>query len=170
MATSEVFTGARALLLFGTTVVGYAVACTGTAGITYQPLNVLGNLAVEEHVPTAYTVEFSAQLARLAKFSRLKAQSSFPGRYSANGKSSPAIMPSYGSDGTNILKSGELVANIQDIITQKNVYSVESVKCSQKSWEATAGGFMTENATFVARIMNEYDDAGSAILDEPVGE
>ena len=61
---SEVFSGARSVFKLDQKPVGYAIGVSGTTGINYQPLNVLGHLEVVEHVPVSYTVEMSANLAR----------------------------------------------------------------------------------------------------------
>jgi len=154
---SEVFSGARAVFKVGGKPVGYALGCSGTTGINYQPLSVLGHLEVVEHVPVAYTVELTSNLARIAKSSRLKSFQNFPGLRSdiEGGLESPQIMPAFGGNGLTILQSGELQAVIYDIVTKQTLYTISGVKCSQKAWDIQAGGMVAENCTFVARISNE---------------
>ena len=163
---SSVFTGARSVIKFGNLPIGYALGCSGTSGINYQPLSCLGHLEVVEHVPTAYTVEMSANMARLAQASRLAPFQNFPGlRPDVEGSlNSPQIMPSFGTNGLNILQSGELTSVIYDVVTQKTLYTIQGVKCSQKAWDIQPGGMVAENCTFVARIMNELDET-----DAPIG-
>lgn len=157
---SEVFTGARAVFKLGGLPVGYALACNGTTGINYQPLNVLGHLEVAEHVPTAYSVEMGANLARIAQASRLAQFNGFPGlRPDVEGSlNSPQIMPAFGKNGQAILTSGELTSVIYDVVTQQTLYTIQGIKCSNKSWEIQAGGMVAENCAFVARISNELNE------------
>lgn len=154
---SEVFSGARAVFKLEGNPLGYAIGCSGTTGINYQPLSVLGHLEVVEHVPTAYTVELTANLARIAKASRLAQYNSFPGlRADVEGKLvSPQVMPAFENNGLTILQSGEMQAVIYDIVTQQTLYTISGVKCSQKAWDIQAGGMVAENCTFVARLANE---------------
>lgn len=160
---SEVFTGARAVFKLDNKPLGYAIGCSGTTGINYQPLNTLGHLETVEHVPVAYTVELTANLARLAKATRLAGFNNFPGLRAdvEGGLESPQIMPSFGSNGLNILQSGELQAVIYDIVTKETLYTISGVKCAQKAWDIQAGGMVAENCTFVARIANEGGEGGT---------
>lgn len=162
---SEVFSGARSVFKLDGKPVGYAIGCSGTTGINYQPLNVLGHLETVEHVPVAYTVEMNANLARLAKATRLKGFSNFPGLRAdvEGGLESPQIMPAFGTNGLSILQSGELQSVIYDIVTQQSLYTIAGVKCSQKAWDIQAGGMVAENCAFVARIMNEGGESVGTI-------
>lgn len=168
MATSQVFTGARSIFKLGGVIVGYSLGVSGTTGITYQPIQVLGNLAVQEHVPTAYTVELSAQMSRMANFTRLAKAESFPQRDSEStgensGGKSAQVMPAFGANGLNILQSGELKAEIVETISGLPLYTIEGVKASQKAWEVAAAGAVAENVTFVARICNENGESDAVI-------
>jgi hypothetical protein len=167
MSASTVFSGARAVLKMSNKPVGYAVNCSGTTGINYQPLSVLGHLEVVEHVPTAYTVEFSASLARVAALTRLNSSAGFPTLSEGieGATDSQQIMPAFATDGTPILQSGEMASVIQDRVTKGSLYSIAGVKCSQKAWEISAGGMVAENCTFVARIMNEGGENTGVIAD-----
>lgn len=159
MASGNVFSGARTIFKLADKAVGFGQGVSGTTGINYQPVNVLGHLEVVEHVPTAYTVEMSAVLARLARFSRLYEQNSVPGmrddsRYEG-GSVSPAVMTPFGDNGLDILTQGELTATIVDVVTQTALYTIQGVKCGQKAWDIQAAGMVAENCTFVARISSE---------------
>lgn len=162
---SEVFSGARCVFKLGGKPVGYAIGCSGTTGINYQPLSVLGHLEVVEHVPVAYTVEMTANLARIAKATRLNQYQKFPGlRPEVEGSGiSPQIMPSFGSNGLNILQSGELTSTIYDTVTQATLYTIDGVKCSSKAWDIQAGGMVAEQCQFVARISTEGGQADATI-------
>ena len=162
---SEVFSGARAIFKLQGQAVGYAVGCSGSTGINYQPLSVLGHLEVVEHVPTAYTVELSANMARIAKATRVNKYDNFPALRAdiEGGIGSPQIMAGFGSNGLNILQSGEMQAVIYDIVTKKSLYVISGVKASQKSWDIQAGGMVSESVTFVARLSSEDGEGDNTV-------
>lgn len=168
MSASTIFTGARAILKLASQAVGYVVNVAGTTGINYQPLNVLAHLEPVEHTPTSYTVEMTASLARVANVTRLAsgAQANFPNTIQGvdAGVDSPQVMAAFGADGTPILTSGELQADIMDRVNAgaEALYTVKGVKCAQKAWEVAAGGMVAENCTFVARIMTEAGENTAA--------
>lgn len=154
---SEIFSGARAVFKLDNKPVGYAVGCSGSTGINYQPLSVLGHLEIVEHVPVAYSVELSANMARIAKATRTNNYNNFPSLRSdvEGGLQSPQIMPAFGTNGLNILQSGEMQAVIYDIVTKQTLYTISGVKAASKNWDIQAGGMVSENVTFVARISSE---------------
>lgn len=154
---SEVFSGARSVFKLDGKPVGYAIGVSGTTGINYQPLNVLGHLEVIEHVPVAYTVEMTANLARVAKATRLQNSTEIPGLRGdvEGGNESPQIMPAFANNGLSILQSGELQAVVFDVVTAESLYTISGVKCSQKAWDVQASGMVAENCNFVARIASE---------------
>jgi len=154
---SEVFSGARCVFKADGKPVGYALGVSGSSAINYQPLSVLGHLEVVEHVPVGYAVELSANLARIARATRVGNFANFPGLRSdvEGGLESPQIMPAFGANGLSILQSGELSAVIYDVVTQSSLYTISGVKCSNKAWDIQAGGMVAENCTFVARILAE---------------
>jgi hypothetical protein len=164
--SSQVFSGARAILKIGGQTVGYCLAMTGNTAINYQPIEACGNLAVLEHVPIGYTVEMTAQLSRLANFTRLANQTDFhtpPNSAAATAKQSPRVMPVYGLDGSGILKSGELTAVIQDVVLNKAVFTIKGVKCTSKAWDVSGRAPVAENCNFVARYMVEDQEDESAL-------
>ena len=61
---TRVFSGARARFFFNGTQIAYASGCDGSEEITYEPIQVLDNLPVKEHVPTGYRISFSATIVR----------------------------------------------------------------------------------------------------------
>ena len=161
---SQVFSGARTVFSIntgtgGARVVGYALGCSGTTGINYQPLEVLGHLETVEHVPVSYRVELSANMARISTGNTnnpIGSRVSDNSTYGNETSTSPQLMPSFNAtNGLSILQSGELEATIKDIVTDSVLYTIRGVKCSQKSFEIQAGGMVSENCTFVARISLE---------------
>ena len=173
---TQVFSGARAVFKIEGKVVGYTVGLSGTAAINYQPLNVLGTLAVVEHVPVAYTVEMNSQFARIAGASGGSATSrlanvqngipqpsGIPEAAKSQSGESPQIMPAYSENGVPILESGELTATVFDVVTASTLYTVSGVKCSSKAWDIAHGSMVTENCAFVARIMNEGGESTTSL-------
>jgi len=165
-AVSKVFTGARCRFKVGESFVGYALGCTGSSGINYTPIQGLGHLEVIEHAPSAFVVEMTTNLSRVVldsagKGTRL-AGADFTGT-SETMTDSPQIMPAFGEDGMNILKSGELTSYIYDRVTEKSLYSITGCKASQKSFDCSGAGAVAENVTWVARIMHEFGFNDAAI-------
>lgn len=164
---SEVISGARAIFKVGGQPVGYALDVSGSTGINYQPLNVLGHLEVVEHVPVSYVVSLNASMARIANGSRLNKKTSFPGlRSDLDGNlESPQLMPAFGTNGLNILQSGELSATIYDLVTKTSLYEIVGIKAENKNWNLAPGSILAEQISFVARISHEADE-----LDATVGQ
>jgi hypothetical protein len=165
---SKVFSGARAVLKIGAQTVGYMLAVTGSTAINYAPIEGCGSLAVLEHVPIGYTVEMTAQLSRLAAFTRMASQTAMPlpdagGEAGSVTATSPQIMPAFGTDGMGILKSGGMTAYIYDQVTAANVYTVKGVKCTTKSWDISGRAPVAENCNFVARLMIDQGENTSEI-------
>lgn len=164
MATSQVFSGARAQFKIDGDFVGYSLGCTGVTGINYTPVQALGHLEVLEHVPTAYTVEMTSNLSRIASVTRLA-----PGDLTGTPENlvkTPQLMPAFGPTGYSgkaILESGELKATIYDRVLEKTIYTITGCKASQKSWDATAAGAVAENITWVAKTMSEEGQSEAAI-------
>lgn len=59
---TRVFSGARCIFLFNGEQVGFANGISGSEEIQYEPIDVLDHLDVQEFVPVAYRVTFSAQV------------------------------------------------------------------------------------------------------------
>ena len=162
---SEVFSGARAILKLNGTIVGYCLAMTGSTAINYTPIDACGSLAVVEHVPVGYVVELTAQLSRLARFTRLNTGEFVTpeGVAQAAEATSPQIMPAFAGDGMSILTSGELTAVVQDVVNKISVYTVKGVKCTTKAWDVSGRAPVAENCNFVARLMVEDQENTAAI-------
>ena len=165
---SQVFSGARAFLKINGTIVGYMLAVSGTTGINYAPIEACGSFAVIEHVPIGYTVEMTAQLSRLAQFTRLAQATGVQvsdGSAQAVEGDMPQIMPAHGTDGLAILESGELTAVIQDRVTNTSVYTIAGVKASQKAFDIGGRAPVAENLNFVARLIEEDGESSEPLSD-----
>lgn len=142
----EVLTGARARFSINGIRVGYATNVTLRESITYEPVKVLDNIQVKEHVPVDYDVSMTADMIRIVS-QTLKSQQWFP----AQGKSPTEHL-------LNIINQGEMTATIEDSKTGEKIAHVEGVKIAEKSLNITARGISGQNVTMVAkRARDEFD-------------
>jgi hypothetical protein len=146
MATGKVFAGCRARFMLNGVKVGLATGVTVRESITYEPVKVLDNIQVEEHVAVDYDVSMTADTVRLVGTS-MKSQ---------------GYVPLQGADPAehlrNIIASGELTATILDNQTGDIVANVEGVRISETNLNIQARGIVGENVTMVAiRVRGESD-------------
>ncbi len=141
MAT-DTFSGARAKFFLEGIPVGFAGGVSGEEIIDYEPISVLGQLEIREHVPVAYRCSLSAQVFRVIG-SPLK-------RF---GDSNQEIFPIQ----DNILTTGELTAHISDEKLNPGVIPAlfEGVKASGHTFDTSARGIVSENISFVAIRMKD---------------
>jgi hypothetical protein len=142
----EILTGARARFSLDGVKVGYATGVSVREVITYEPVKVLDNIQVEEHVPTDYDVSMTADLVRIV-LDTIKSKGWFP----SQGTSPEEHL-------TNILNTGELTATLEDSKTGQIVMNVEGVKISERSISIAARGVVGTNVSMVAkRARDEFD-------------
>lgn len=137
-AKGNLLTGARARFSIEGVKVGYARNVAVTEEIEYQPVEVLDNIEVEEHVPVAYRVRFTAGMFRIVG-ETLKSKGWFP----ATGKNVDEHL-------SNILNSGVLSAQLEDTKTQKVICYIDQVKVASHNWTVDARGIVGEEVEFVA--------------------
>jgi hypothetical protein len=142
----RLFTGARARFSIDGRKVGYARNVAVTEEIQYDPVEILDNIQVEEFVPIAYRVTFTA------------------GQFRIIGETikSLGFFPSLGANTEehleNILISGDLVATIEDTATGKLFATLEQVKVASHNWTIDARGVVGEDLTFVSvRVKDESE-------------
>ena len=133
-----VFTGARAIFKINGIQIGWATQVSGSEQIQYDPVEVLNNIQVQEHVPVGYTVDLSASRVRIIG-KTLKSQGFFP----AVGKSAAQHL-------TNILNAGDLVIQVSDSATDTIIANYEQAKVSSHNWAINARGIVGNDMTFVA--------------------
>lgn len=142
----RLFTGARARFSINGKKVGYARNVAVTEEVEYFPAEVLDNIEVEEHVPVAYRVTFTASQFRIIG-ETLKSLGYFPG-----------VGANTDEHLTNILTSGDLVGTVEDSKTGKIFATLEQVKVSSHNWTIDARGVVGEDMTFVAiRLKDESE-------------
>lgn len=141
MARGLVLSGARARLLLEGVKVMYATNVTFGEEIRYDPVEALDNIAVEEHVPVGYNVNFSAQVVRVIT-------------NSIKLRDGVRIFPRL----EQILTSGEMTATIEDRVTGTIVANIERVRASRYNMAISARGIVLTDVEFVAiRIRDESE-------------
>jgi len=142
----RLFTGARARFSINGVKVGYARNVAVTEQIEQFPIEVLDNIEVEEYVPIAYRVQFTASMFRIIG-ETVKTLGFFP---ETGGNTEEHL--------ENILVSGDLVATIEDTKTSKIFATLEQVKVTSHSWTIDARGVVVEDLEFVAiRLRDESE-------------
>lgn len=142
----RVLSGARARFLINGTKVGYARNVSVGEQIEFQPLELIDNIEVEEHVPTAYRVTFSAGMVRIVG-ETVKSLGWFP-QVGANTEEHLE----------NILTSGDLTANIEDTKTGRLVATLEQVKMASRNMTIDARGIVGTDVEFVAIRMKDESE------------
>lgn len=146
MEKGRLLTGARSRFSIEGIKVGYARNVSLTEEIQYDPVEVLDNIEVEEHVPIAYRVTFTCGTFRIIN-ETLKSLNWFP----KNGANTSDHL-------LNILTSGDLVATLEDTKTGKLYATVQQVKIASHNWNVDARGIIGEDVTFVAiRVLDESE-------------
>ena len=133
-----VFTGARARLLINGIKIGWATNVSGSESISYEPIKVLDNIQVQEHVPLEYSVSLSMARVRIIG-KTFKSQTFFP---SVGGNAEEHLQ--------NILLSGELVVQVEDSVTGSIFANYEQVKISDVNWSVDSVGVVANDVTAVA--------------------
>lgn len=142
----RLFTGARARFSIDGIKVGYARNVNVSEEITYEPVECLDNVEVEEYVPTGYRVTFTASKFRIIG-ETLKTRGWFP----TNGANTDEHLQ-------NILTNGEMSATIEDTHTNKTFATLEQVKLQSHNWVIDARGIVGEDLTFNAiRLRDESE-------------
>lgn len=140
------FTGARARFSIQGIQVGYARNVAGSERVIYEPVNVLDNVQVEEHVPTGYEVTLTAGFFRIIG-ETLKKQGWFP-----------PLGQTVQEHLENILLSGEMVATVEDTKTKQTFATFEQVKIAGHNWSIDARGVVAEDVEFVC--IKSRDETG----------
>lgn len=142
----RVFTGARARLSINGKKVGFATNVAGSEEIEYQPVEVLDNIEVEEFVPVAYRVTFTASLVRIIG-ETIKSEGYFP---------TAGTTPEEHLE--NILLQGDMVATIEDSKTSSIMMTLEQMKVQSRNFTVNARGIVGKDVTFVATRMKDESE------------
>lgn len=135
----EVFSGPRCRFTMNGTVVALGRDVAASEEIRYDPLEVLNNIEVEEHIPVGYVASMSAsQIMQVDK--TLEALEIFPKK----GQDHVAFL-------RNILTLPDLIAQVEDEITDIVVARVFGVKLASRQFSVNARGTVPMELSFVAR-------------------
>lgn len=149
MTTKErgrLITGARARFLINNKVVGYAKAVTIQESLEMQPVEVIGNIEVEEHVPIGYRVNMTADMFRVFNETP-KSQGFFPG---VGANTDEHLL--------NVLTAQGMSAIIEDTKNSKAIATLEQVRMTSNNYTLDARGIMGNAAEFVAiRVRDESE-------------
>ena len=156
MATN-VFSGARAVFYIDGNKVAFAANVDGSEEIQYEPVDVLDNLEVQEHVPVGYRVSFSCGIFRTVRSTpgAVGPKTGIHGSVKEMG-----FFPKAGQDLLNILTAGVMTAKIIDKseLTGKVLMQLEGVKMSSHNFNVTARGIVSVNCQFVAIRMKDESE------------
>lgn len=136
-----VLSGARARLQINGVTVMYATNVSYGEEIAMEPVEPLDQLDVAEFVPTAYRVNFSAQMVRVVT-------------NTVKNRDGVIIFPRL----EDILTAGEMTASILDGPTDNVIANIERVRATRYSSSIQARAIVFEDVEFVAiRIRNESE-------------
>lgn len=137
----RVLSGARARFTLEGVKIMYATNVSYSEEIQHDPVEVLDQYDVAEHVPVAYRVTLSAQRVRIVG-NPIK---------NADGV---VVIPRL----EDILRAGEMVATIEDSATGTILANIERVKATRYNANIGARGIVLEDVEFVAiRIRDESE-------------
>ena len=134
--------GAAAILSIEGKQVGYATGVNAQETITQVPIQILGEIDVQEFEPVAREVSFSADMVRISNKS-LQQESQWP------------------RGGTlDIVNFAEMTATLVDSSNADIVLcTLEGVVPETRTWRVDQQSIMTVNCTFRARRMHDEQDS-----------
>jgi len=139
---SQVVTGARALFLKDNEPIAYAGNVDGSEEVTYEPIDVINNIFVQEHAPTGYRATMNASIFRVPNSSLKKL----------------GLFPKTGSPITDIIQAVPMTVVLQDSVTNVILAQFSGVKASNTSFSVAARGVWSNNISFVAiRAIDESE-------------
>lgn len=155
--TTNVFTGARAIFRIGGQKMAFASGVEGSEEIQYEPIDVMDNLEVQEHVPTGYRVTFTAAFFRTI---RGTAGAKQPKEGVHGSVKEMGLFPKAAADLLNILQNGTLTCTIEDRMTKKIIMQLEECKMASHNFSVTARGVVSTNSTWVAIRQKDESEIG----------
>jgi len=127
--------------------VGYCTNVAGSEEIQYDPLEVLDNIEVEEFVPVAYRVTFTASLVRIV----------------GETIKSLGLFPKSGTSTEDHLKNILLMKDMAAVIEDSNnpgtkICTVEQMKMQSRNFTVNARGMVGKDVTMVAVRMKDESE------------
>lgn len=150
MIQSKVLSGVRCLFNIEGVKCGWASSVSLGESVEYQPVEVLNNIRVEEHVPVAYRVtNFSARKFRIVG-ETLKSLGYFP----KVGNSTDEHL-------LNVLTTGVLSATLEDTVTGTTIATITDVRVQDHNYTVDARGIVGEDITFVAITVKDESETAA---------
>jgi hypothetical protein len=163
--STNTFSGSRAIFRVQNKVVAYAAGVDVNEEFSYEPVDVLDNIATSEYVPVGYRVSFTCQIFRTV------ANTVSTGPISTTGPNAPTegqlgslknpsigILPRNSGTPSEILTNGYLSASITDRLTNTTLYRLQECKATSNSFSTTARGIVSQQIGFNAiRLLEEAD-------------
>lgn len=138
---TQVMTGPKAIFRLNGTQVAWASSVEYTEEITYEEVNVLDNIAVQENAEVGYKVSLTCRNFRVAGFSPKGPLYNFMSKLQ------------------NILTQGVLTAEVIQATDNSVILSMEQVKFASRQTTVEARGIMQETWTFNG--IKATDEAGA---------
>lgn len=138
--TGKVATGSRVKLSVDGSIVGYATIASYSETIGYEPVAVLDQMEIVEHVPVSYDVTFTA--ARLYLVTDSLKKLDYMPKWN-DGEGSDVLL-------TNILKKGPMEAMIEDNQTNNILVKLQGVRVTSHNLTFGARAVVGEDVVFVA--------------------
>lgn len=155
--STNTFSGARAIFRVNGEKIAFAANVDGSEEIQYDPVDVLDNLEVQEHVPVGYRVTFTCGVFRTIR-NTLGARGPREGVHGS--VKEMGLFPKAGSDLLSVLTSGVLTCTIEDRLTKKIIMQLEECKMQSHNFSVTARGIVSTNCSWVAiRMKDESETA-----------
>jgi hypothetical protein len=153
--STNTFSGARAIFRIDGQKIAFAANVDGEEEIGYETVDVLDNLEVEEHVPTAYRVSFSCGIFRTI---RGTPTARTPREGTFGSVKEMGLFPKAGQDLLNVLTSGTLTCTIEDRLTKKIIMQLEECKMASNNFSVTSRGIVSTNCRWVAKRMKDESE------------
>ena len=136
---SNTLTGSRIQFMLQGVLVGFAQNLSYSHNIAYSPLNVLGSIEVEQHIPVAYTASITFNNFRV-----LNRNLRTLGLWGRPGKNAQEHL-------INISAIPELTAVCTDVVTDTIVLIAEGVRVESSAVQAAANQVLVEDISCVVR-------------------
>lgn len=143
---TRTFSGARAIFSFNGNVMGFASGCDGSEEVMYEPVEVLDELEVREHVPVGYRVTFRCRIFRTIAIGAATDAKANPGSLKEMGMF-PRLKEILKLDGVDVI--------IQDEISGKTVFKLRDTKTARYDFSITARGLVGQDVEFVGRVAED---------------
>lgn len=134
---STVFSGPRAELRRGDTLVAWCTDVSGSVDIQQTPIECLGEIDVSEFVTTARRFRMTAGFVRVID----------------NDLVTLLLTPAGGANVSEVINFPDLTMQLYDKVADRIAYQFEGVKLSGSGWQMQARSICTTNVTIVARTM-----------------